>query len=211
VRKPCLAVGDPVASTVTAADGRFVIPIATSRLQGTLPVVVARVNPQFAVRAPLLIIPLGQAAAAALPRQVGDTAENLVDCISEAAVRLLEELGFENYNLDGVGAVVQAVKGANATANFEDLTPEQAADVAQATAASDPEVQMTLLDNHSCLGDCDGQSGVTVDEIVKGVDIALGAAPLDTCAQFDADRSGTVVITELVKAVNNALHGCTAG
>jgi len=52
---------------------------------------------------------------------------------------------------------------------------------------------------------------VTVDEIIRGVDIALGTAAFDTCAQFDLDRNGVVTINELVSAVNKALHGCAAG
>ncbi|HVO23449.1 MAG TPA: hypothetical protein VMW56_07455, partial [Candidatus Margulisiibacteriota bacterium] len=214
VRKPCMAMGEPVASIFTDANGRFRIIVSASLLQGTLPVVLARVNPSFVLRAPVLVVPVGQAleqAAAVLPRQVGDTPENLIDSISEAAVRLLEEQGFENYNPDGVAAVVQAVEAANAAANFEDLTPQQAADMAQTTAASDPGVQMALMENHSCPGDCDGLGGVTVDEIITGVDIALGTATFDTCAQFDLDHNGVVTINELIVAVNNALHGCTAG
>jgi hypothetical protein len=209
LRKPCMK-GDPVTSVFTNPDGRFRMIISVSLLQNTLPVVLARVSATFVARAPVLVVPVGRAAAA-LPRQAGDAADNLIDSISEAAVRLLDEQGFENYNPDGVAAVVQAVETANGAANFEDLTPEEAADMAQTTAANDPAVQIALADNHSCLGDCDGLGGVTVDEIIKGVDIALGTATFDTCAQFDLDRDGLVTINELVTAVSNALHGCRAG
>jgi hypothetical protein len=33
----------------------------------------------------------------------------------------------------------------------------------------------------ACVGDCDNSGAVTVDELVKGVSIALGTLPLDQC------------------------------
>jgi PKD repeat protein len=62
-----------------------------------------------------------------------------------------------------------------------------------------------------CAGDCNGDGPVTVDELVKGVGIALGNRPLLTCPAFDADRNGRVTVDELVAAVNTALNGCAAG
>lgn len=61
-----------------------------------------------------------------------------------------------------------------------------------------------------CAGDCDGSGGVTIGELVRGVSIALGTAPLDECNAFDSDASGAVTITELVAAVTAALDGCQA-
>ena len=49
---------------------------------------------------------------------------------------------------------------------------------------------------------------VTVDELIKGVNIALGNAGLDSCPQFDANQSGTVTLDEIIIGVNNALSGC---
>jgi hypothetical protein len=60
----------------------------------------------------------------------------------------------------------------------------------------------------SCVGDCDGSGDVTIDELIRGVNIALGTAGLDTCPEFDADHSGTVSVDEIILAVNNALLGC---
>ena len=61
-----------------------------------------------------------------------------------------------------------------------------------------------------CVGDCDGRGSVTIDELIKGINIALGAASLDQCPRFDTNGSGTVTIDELIKGVNNALTGCPA-
>jgi hypothetical protein len=43
---------------------------------------------------------------------------------------------------------------------------------------------------------------------VRGVNIALGTADLDTCPSFDANYDDRVTVNELVRAVNNALAGC---
>jgi len=70
-----------------------------------------------------------------------------------------------------------------------------------ATATATP--VMTPL----CAGDCNGDGAVTVDEIVRGVTMALGA-PEPTCGAMDADADGLVTITDLVRAVAVALSGC---
>ena len=59
-----------------------------------------------------------------------------------------------------------------------------------------------------CLGDCNGNEAVTVDELVKGVNIALGTAALDECSAFDWSGDGKVTVDEILTAVNAALNGC---
>lgn len=59
-----------------------------------------------------------------------------------------------------------------------------------------------------CAGDCGGDGMVTVNELVRGVAIALGAAPVGDCAAVDADGNGAVGVAELIAAVNNLLTGC---
>ncbi len=60
----------------------------------------------------------------------------------------------------------------------------------------------------TCVGDCGGDALVTINEIITGVNIALGSAPLSQCPVFDADGNGEVTVNELIVAVNNALNGC---
>ncbi|MCK6555045.1 hypothetical protein L6Q96_10770 [Candidatus Binatia bacterium] len=55
------------------------------------------------------------------------------------------------------------------------------------------------------IGDCNGDGSVTVDDIVIGVDIALGNTTVETCPAFDPDGDGTVDVSALVAAVNAAL------
>jgi len=59
----------------------------------------------------------------------------------------------------------------------------------------------------TCNGDCNDDGNVTVDELIKGVNIALGTEGIDQCASFDTNESGTVTVEELIRAVNNALAG----
>ena len=54
-------------------------------------------------------------------------------------------------------------------------------------------------------GDCDGDERVTLDEVIRAVDIALGQQSVNTCERLDADRDGTVSVDELVRAVDSAI------
>jgi hypothetical protein len=62
----------------------------------------------------------------------------------------------------------------------------------------------------ACTGDCDGDGQVAINEAVRGVNIALGNAPVGDCAQFDANGDGAVAVNELIAAVANVLDGCAA-
>lgn len=67
-----------------------------------------------------------------------------------------------------------------------------------------------LAQGPACVGDCNGDTAITVDEILLGVNIALGLTPMSACAPFDTDASGTLTVDELVASVDGALRGCTA-
>jgi hypothetical protein len=61
-----------------------------------------------------------------------------------------------------------------------------------------------------CHGDCDGLGAVTVDEIIRAVNIALGLAELSDCSAADVNHDGVVTVDEVIAAVNRALTGCPA-
>lgn len=61
---------------------------------------------------------------------------------------------------------------------------------------------------YACPGDCNGDGRVSINELILGVNIALGNAPLAQCPAFDGNASGSVEINELVRGVNAALGGC---
>jgi hypothetical protein len=59
-----------------------------------------------------------------------------------------------------------------------------------------------------CVGDCNHDLKVTIDEIIKGVNIALGSLAPGACPAFDCHGNGQVTVDCLVRAVNAALNGC---
>jgi len=59
-----------------------------------------------------------------------------------------------------------------------------------------------------CIGDCNGDGEVTINELITGVNIALGSANISSCESLDVNGDGEVTINELISAVSNALNGC---
>ncbi|MBX3026445.1 heparinase II/III family protein [bacterium] len=59
-----------------------------------------------------------------------------------------------------------------------------------------------------CVGDCDRDGVVSIDELTLALRAALGAGPLASCRSADADGDGRVTIDELLAAVRRALLGC---
>jgi streptogramin lyase len=65
-----------------------------------------------------------------------------------------------------------------------------------------------LLPVDGCVGDCDGDRVVTVAELIRGVNVALGQGLLSLCPSFDRNDDGELTINELIIAVSNVLSGC---
>ena len=59
-----------------------------------------------------------------------------------------------------------------------------------------------------CVGDCDADGNVTIDEIVRGVDIALGNQSIASCLRLDTNDDDAVSVDELIQAVEAALSSC---
>jgi cysteine-rich repeat protein len=58
-----------------------------------------------------------------------------------------------------------------------------------------------------CVGDCNQDERVTIDEIVAMVDMALaGVGP--ACVQAGRNADGAIDVSEIIDAVNAALYGC---
>ena len=135
------------------------------------------------------------------------TLDVMIDPISEAAVRLLEENGAQHYSDQGVQDVVQAVRTADHNIDFGGVSAADAANLATEMARPDPLVQ-TALQMQLCTGDCDGSRAVTVNEIITMVNITLGNTPVSACEAGDVDGNGSIAINEIITAVNNALTAC---
>jgi hypothetical protein len=94
-------------------------------------------------------------------------------------------------------ATVTATPTASSTAT---ATPP-----ATATASATPTATTT---EPACVGDCDGGGSVAINELIGGVNIALGNVSLESCPSFDRDGNGGVSIDELITAVGHAQTGC---
>ncbi len=62
----------------------------------------------------------------------------------------------------------------------------------------------------ACLGDCNRNGSVSVDELVTGVNIALAAAPINRCFAMDRNGDRSVRVDELIGGTSNALEGCAS-
>ncbi len=85
------------------------------------------------------------------------------------------------------------------------VTPTQSASATATQTAIEPTPTATAPP--ACVGDCDGNTDVTIDELIRAVNIALGASG-QNCSAADADGGGAVTIDELVGAVQASLEGC---
>ena len=65
-----------------------------------------------------------------------------------------------------------------------------------------------LAGEEPCVGDCDGNGEVGINELILGVNIALELQPIDACQAFDCMGTGTVPISCLIQGVSNSLNGC---
>jgi len=55
-----------------------------------------------------------------------------------------------------------------------------------------------------CIGDCDLDGNVSIDELITGVNIALNTLPIDACRPIDADYDSAVTVRR--SAVGTRLH-----
>ncbi|GBD24792.1 hypothetical protein HRbin30_00105 [bacterium HR30] len=59
-----------------------------------------------------------------------------------------------------------------------------------------------------CVGDCERDGQVTVDEVQRGLLVAVGLEDSSTCAAADGNEDGQVTVDELVRSVRNVLSSC---
>jgi large repetitive protein len=91
------------------------------------------------------------------------------------------------------------VTGTFTPTNTLTWTPTAAAPTASATGTG-------------CIGDCNGDGSVTVDELLIMVGIAVNpSAEGSPCPAGDANGDGMITVDEILEAVNNTLNGCPTG
>lgn len=119
-----------------------------------------------------------------------------------------------------VGRVVlfgagNSVNGNRSTSGDRALAVQFAVEVGAAisptatpTPTASPTPTPTPISVAGCLGDCDGDGEVTIAEILRMVNIALGSQPVGECGAADDNGDGLVTVNEIVRAVGFALAGC---
>lgn len=86
--------------------------------------------------------------------------------------------------------------------------------VAKYAATPDMGTELWRLPNAAakpapCVGDCNNNDTVSIDELLMGANITLGNATLDLCLLLDCNNNQHPTVDCLVRAVNAALNGCT--
>ncbi len=78
-----------------------------------------------------------------------------------------------------------------------------------------PTATPTVDGDRPCVGDCNGDGRVTIDDLIKMVNIALGLQNvcggedgMGQCLAGDANCDCEITVDEIILAVNNNLHGC---
>ncbi|MFN8643863.1 MAG: hypothetical protein U0802_20210 [Candidatus Binatia bacterium] len=93
---------------------------------------------------------------------------------------------------------------------FLACNPFDAAACARATPTPTPTQPMDF----PCVGDCNGDGTVTIDDLIKMVNIALGLRSVcgddgvGGCLAGDATCDCQITVDEIIRAVNNNLEGC---
>ena len=57
------------------------------------------------------------------------------------------------------------------------------------------------------IGDCNGQDGVTIDEVTTVSNIFRLVQPVSDCLAADANDDGTVDVIEVQNTINNHVNG----
>ncbi len=84
-------------------------------------------------------------------------------------------------------------------------TPTATATVTATSTGPQSTVTPTAL---PCVGDCNGDGQVTVDEILTMVNLTLNGGTTG-CPAGDANGDGVITVDEILTAVTNALNGCS--
>jgi YVTN family beta-propeller protein/cysteine-rich repeat protein len=140
-----------------------------------------------------------------------DGSISVIDTATEVATRTIPVgAGARGvaFTADGSRAYVANQK-ANTVSVIDTATHSVAATIAVGQLPS--AVAIARVPVSACVGDCNADGRVTIDELIVGVNIVLGAVPTERCAVFAAsDGAAVVTVSTLISAVNDALDGCGA-
>jgi YVTN family beta-propeller protein len=110
--------------------------------------------------------------------------------------------------LSSDGSIVYVANAGSNSVSF--VNPQVHANVGTVPVGAAPMGIAVAAVPQFCDGDCNGNGGVSIGEIVLAVAIALGEQPAPVCIAADRDDDGTITIAEVIGALHNALVGCPA-
>jgi len=120
----------------------------------------------------------------------------------------LYAFGRQQYGGNGRAVFHDITVGHNGFDGVQGFSAGRAYDLTSGLGTPDVDVLAAALQSRACGGDCDGDGAVTVNELLIGVNIALGAQPIAQCPSFDSNGDGDVTLDELIQATLRALNGC---
>lgn len=149
------------------------------------------------------------------PYFLNGSLSNSTDAVYDVAqlnsVNDLAVVGFEMNASRGKDFVALTLEACSASDKLNCgngvLDPGEACDFTYAPQAA----HCTTSCRVKCVGDCNGNGQVTVDELLKANQIAQGAQPVSNCLAADANNDCKVTVDELIQINNNAQNGCPPG
>jgi pseudomonalisin len=120
----------------------------------------------------------------------------------------LYALGRSQYAEHGVPVFHDVTAGDNSSDGVAGFSAGPGYDLATGLGTPDVDVLARAVVAAVCVGDCNGDASVTVDELLTGARIALGQASLSECPSLDTHRDGRIAVDQLLQAANHALDGC---
>jgi len=111
---------------------------------------------------------------------------------------LLYALGQRQYGRGGAPVFHDITSGGNSVNGVAGVSASPAYDLATGWGSPDVDDLVQAVETRSCTGDCNNDGRVTIDEILTGVNEALGVMPVSACPAFDADHDGQVTLAELL-------------
>jgi hypothetical protein len=129
-----------------------------------------------------------------IAQQGDDAVSGTFNALPEGSTFLINgtEFGITYVGGDGHDVVLIAAPGSVTPLPTRTATPSP-------TATGGP---------NACTGDCNDDGMVGINELIRGVNIALENTPATDCPAFDANGDSQVTITELIQGVGHALDGC---
>lgn len=135
-----------VAAEPVGAEGRFSLVMDRCQITGEALVFEAQVRQDTGTKYRTMDFGslAGGSALGVPPPSPSPVDEILIGPASEAAVRVLQENGLENFDDQGAGEILATAEASNDETDFAGLDPDSAADLAEQTAAEDPAVQAVV-------------------------------------------------------------------